>query len=292
MATYESEGRKRLGVVREGFILDAAALARRAGTDADPFADMAAILLAGNEAIARLDALSRAARHPASVPWALPLSRVKLGAPVPSPSKIIAVGLNYRAHAEEIGSKAPKSPVLFAKWPNSLTGPFDPILLHEGDNEADYEGELAVVIGKRAKHLSESTALSAVAGYMVLNDVSERKWQFADGQWTRGKSCDTFCPTGPWLTTADEIPDPGVLSIETRVNGEILQDSNTSYLLFSVPALLAFISESITLEPGDIIATGTPPGVGFSRKPPIFLKKGDVVEVEIERLGGLRNAVE
>lgn len=159
------------------------------------------------------------------------------------------------------------------------------------DPQVDYEAELAVVIGRETKAVSEADALNYVAGYMPLNDVSARRWQFADKQWVRGKSCDTFCPTGPWLTTTDDVPDPHALAIRMRVNGTTVQNSNTFDLIFRIPALIQFISAAITLEPGDIIATGTPAGVGVFRKPPVFLKSGDVMEVEIEGLGVLRNRV-
>jgi len=222
----------------------------------------------------------------------MPCSEIRFLPPVPRPGKIIAVGLNYRDHAMESGAaQPPKLPILFAKFPNSISGPEDPIVIPAGDPQVDYEAELAVVVGKKGKAISAGKAYEYVAGYMPLNDVWAREWQFGDKQWVRGKSPDTFCPTGPYLTTRDDIPDPHVLAIRARVNGTTMQDSNTSRLIFGVPQLIEFISASITLEPGDIIATGTPEGVGAFRKPPIFLKPGDVVEVEIEQLGVLRNSV-
>jgi 2-keto-4-pentenoate hydratase/2-oxohepta-3-ene-1,7-dioic acid hydratase in catechol pathway len=205
------------------------------------------------------------------------------------PGKIIAVGLNYRDHAIETKLEIPTSPVIFAKFPSSINGPDSDVVIPEDDPQVDYEAELAVVIGRRAKAVPEAAALDYVAGYMPLNDVSARRWQFADKQWVRGKSCDTFCPTGPWLTTADAVPDPHALPIRMRVNGKTVQNSSTSNLIFPVPALIQFISASITLEPGDIIATGTPNGVGVFRKPPVFLRPGDVMEVDIEGLGILKN---
>ena len=186
--------------------------------------------------------------------------------------------------------KVPEYPLIFAKFPNSIAGPHDAIVIPSEDMQVDSEAELAVVIGRRGKAIAADAAYDYVAGYMALNDVSARRWQFADKQWTRGKSCDTFCPTGPRLTTRDEITDPHNLRVIGRLNGEIFQDSNTSKLIFRVPELISFISEAITLEPGDIIATGTPSGVGVFRKPPVFMKAGDVAEVEIEGLGVLRNA--
>jgi 2-keto-4-pentenoate hydratase/2-oxohepta-3-ene-1,7-dioic acid hydratase in catechol pathway len=211
--------------------------------------------------------------------------------PIDRPGKIVCVGMNYRDHAAESGLEVPDRPVLFAKWPNSLIGPGEPILLPAGFDQVDYEAELGVVIGRRARAVAVADALEAVAGYVCVNDVSARDLQFADGQWTRAKSLDTFCPVGPRLTPAAEIPDPQQLRIRCLVNGEALQDSSTEHMVFSVAGLVAFISEGITLEPGDLIATGTPAGVGFTREPPVFLRPGDEVTVEIEGIGALTNPV-
>jgi 2-keto-4-pentenoate hydratase/2-oxohepta-3-ene-1,7-dioic acid hydratase in catechol pathway len=222
----------------------------------------------------------------------LALGEVRLGAPVPRPGKIIAVGLNYRDHLMESGAKeAPTSPLIFAKFTTSICGPGDVIVLPASDAKVDYEAELGVVIGKRGKAITAQKAYEYVAGYLPLNDVSARAWQFADKQWVRGKSCDTFCPTGPYLVTRDEVPEPHNLAIQARVNGTVLQNSNTGKMIFHIPQLIEYISASITLEPGDIIATGTPEGVGAFREPPIYLKAGDEVEVEIEKLGVLKNPV-
>jgi 2,4-didehydro-3-deoxy-L-rhamnonate hydrolase len=199
--------------------------------------------------------------------------------------------MNYRDHAAESGMEVPARPVLFAKWPNSLVGPGEAIVLPPGFDEVDYEAELGVVIGRRARGLSVDEALDAVAGYVCVNDVSARDVQFADGQWTRSKSLDTFCPVGPRLAAASEVPDPQRLGIRCLVNGEALQDSSTAEMVFSVAELVAFISEGITLERGDLIATGTPAGVGFTREPPIFLRPGDEVTVEIDGIGALTNPV-
>jgi 2,4-diketo-3-deoxy-L-fuconate hydrolase len=211
--------------------------------------------------------------------------------PIDRPGKIVCVGMNYRDHAAESGLEVPDHPVLFAKWPNSLIGPGEPIVLPAGFDQVDYEAELGVVIGRRARAVAVADALEAVAGYVCVNDVSARDLQFADGQWTRAKSLDTFCPVGPRLTPAAEIPDPQQLRIRCLVNGEALQDSSTEHMVFSVAGLVAFISEGITLEPGDLIATGTPAGVGFTREPPVFLRPGDEVTVEIEGIGALTNPV-
>jgi 2-keto-4-pentenoate hydratase/2-oxohepta-3-ene-1,7-dioic acid hydratase in catechol pathway len=270
------------GVVRLG------SLAASGGNATTPFSDISSFLSAGDAAIQKVQQLIEVAPRSAFVP----LADVRLRAPVPRPGKIIAVGLNYRDHSVESGAKeVPKTPIIFAKFTTSISGPGDAIVIPTGDPQPDYEAELAVVIGRRGKGISAANALQHVAGYMPLNDVSARAWQFGDKQWVRGKSPDTFCPTGPYLTTRDEIPDPHALSITARVNGVTLQDSNTSRMIFRIPELIEFISASITLEPGDILATGTPEGVGVFRIPPVFLKPGDIVEIEIEKLGVLRNPV-
>lgn len=216
---------------------------------------------------------------------------VKIEAPVPRPGKVICIGLNYRNHAIESGMDIPKSPIIFSKFQTSVVGPGDSILLPSASEQVDYEAELAFVIGRRASRVKAADAMDYVFGYTNFNDVSARDFQFADGQWQRGKSCDTFAPMGQFVATRDEIADPHNLRISFRLNGETLQDSTTAELIFGIPALIEFLSASITLEPGDVIATGTPPGVGFARKPPIFMKDGDVAEVEIEGLGVLSNPV-
>ena len=185
----------------------------------------------------------------------------------------------------------PERPVVFSKFSTAVIAPGEPVVLPATSNQVDYEAELAVVIGRRAKNVSVNRGLDYVLGYTVFNDVSARDFQFADGQWQRGKSCDTFAPMGPKIVTADVVPDPHKLSIKLHLNGKTMQDSNAYQLIFGVPELVSFLSETITLEPGDVIATGTPPGVGFARKPPVFLKAGDVMEVEIEGLGMLNTPV-
>jgi 2-keto-4-pentenoate hydratase/2-oxohepta-3-ene-1,7-dioic acid hydratase in catechol pathway len=208
---------------------------------------------------------------------------------IPRPGKIVCVGLNYRDHAAEGGMDLPKAPLLFAKWPNTLIGDGDAVVLPPESTQVDYEAELGVVIGTTAKRVSERDALDHVAGYICVNDVSARDLQFADGQWTRGKSPDTFCPVGPRLVPRDEIADPQALAIRCIVNGEALQDSSTAQMIFSVAEIIAYTSQIITLEPGDLIATGTPAGVGVFRDPKVLLKDGDEVSVEIEGLGTLTN---
>ncbi len=213
-------------------------------------------------------------------------------APLTNPSKIVAIGLNYFDHAKESKMEIPNSPLVFAKFNNSITGPTDPIIIpNEITKEVDYEAELGVVIGKRTKNISKVDALDYVFGYTVLNDISARDIQFGDKQWVRGKSLDTFCPIGPVIVTKDEIADPQNLEIGCEVNGEILQHDNTKNMIFSVAEIISRLSTSFTFEPGDIIATGTPSGVGFSRKPPIFLKHGDVVKTWIKGIGEMINPV-
>ena len=221
----------------------------------------------------------------------VPLSDVQLLAPVPRPGKIICIGLNYRDHAAESKMAVPESPITFSKYVTCVTSPAAPVFLPRTSEKVDYEAELAVVIGRRAKHVPVDRAFHHVLGYTNFNDVSARDFQFADGQWQRGKSCDTFAPLGPAIVTADEIANPHRLRIQLRLNGEIMQNSTTEQLIFGVDRLVSFLSETVTLEPGDVIATGTPPGVGFARNPPVYLKPGDLMEVEVEGLGVLSNPV-
>ena len=221
----------------------------------------------------------------------LSLETLELGPPVPNPDKILCLGVNYREHAAEAQQELPVVPLFFAKFRNSLTGPTSPILLPRVSKLIDYEGELAVIIGKRCKDVAEHEALQYVAGYSIMNDVTARDVQAQTSQWTAGKALDTFAPLGPGIVPASQIPDPQTLILSTRVNGQKVQHDSTSNMIFSVAAAIAFLSSLMTLEPGDIIATGTPSGVGFKRTPPLFLQDGDVVEVEIERIGRLRNPV-
>ncbi len=221
----------------------------------------------------------------------LPRRRVRLAAPVSRPGKILAVARNYRAHAEERGGAAPSEPVLFLKAPSAVIGPEDDIVLPRASEAVDYEGELALVVGRRARHLPAERALDCVAGYTVANDVSARDVQNVRGQHFIGKSCDSFAPLGPALVTADEIPDPQDLGLHTLVSGELLQSARTKEMIFTVAEILAFASRLMTLEPGDVLLTGTPAGVGAGRRPPRWLRDGDRVEVEIERIGRLGNDV-
>jgi 2-keto-4-pentenoate hydratase/2-oxohepta-3-ene-1,7-dioic acid hydratase in catechol pathway len=212
--------------------------------------------------------------------------------PIERPQKIICVGLNYRDHAEEQGVAVPEQPILFAKWPNTLVGPGEPIVLPAISEKVDYEAELGVVIGSRVRNVSAESALEAVRGYICVNDVSARDLQFSDGQWTRGKSPDTFCPVGPRLVPASEVPDPQALAIRALLNGKPMQDSTTANMIFGVAEIIAFASQTMTLEAGDLIATGTPAGVGVFRDPPVFLQPGDEITIEIDGIGALTNPVQ
>jgi 2-keto-4-pentenoate hydratase/2-oxohepta-3-ene-1,7-dioic acid hydratase in catechol pathway len=247
-------------------------------------------LLAGGEVPLR--ALRAAARSAAAVGRPGEIDRTRVIAPVPRPGKIIAVGLNYRDHVEEQGGKvkAPERPMLFAKFPTSVVGDggvveWDPQLTVA----VDLEVELGVVIGRTARRVSEAEALDHVMGYTCINDVTARDLQYGDKQYVRGKSLDTFCPMGPALVTTDELGDPGALGVHSWRNDELMQESNTSNLIFDVPYLVSFCSQAFTLEPGDVICTGTPSGVGYFRKPPVLMRDGDVMTVEVEGIGRLTN---
>ncbi len=220
-----------------------------------------------------------------------PLAAAKLRAPILRPGKVACVGLNYADHALEQGIEPPSAPIFFQKASSTITGPGEPIELPPNSTHCDYEAEFAVVIGKAGRRIPEEKAYDYVAGYMILHDVTARDMQSADKQWFRGKSCDTFAPSGPWILTRDEVPDPHNLAISCTLNGQVMQDSNTSNLIFKVPYLVSYLSQSLAWEAGDVISTGTPPGVGVFRKPPVFLKAGDTVSVTVERLGTLTNPV-
>ena len=219
------------------------------------------------------------------------LSEVTLMAPVPRPPKLICVGLNYRDHAREAGLDIPSVPTIFSKFSNVVIGPGQPIVLPKISQRPDYEAEFAFVIGPGGRNIPAARALEHVFGYTIVNDVSARDFQMATSQWLMGKTFDTFAPMGPWIVTRDEIADPHSLDLSLEIGGEVLQKSNTRELVFGGPALVEFISSVVTLEPGDVVATGTPAGVGFARKPPRYLKPGDEVVVRIQGIGELRNPV-
>ena len=220
-----------------------------------------------------------------------PLDSVQRLAPIPRPPKVICVGLNYRDHAIESKMELPKSPTIFNKFPQSVIAPGETIILPKNSEKPDYEAEFAVVIGKRGRHVQAEDWKSVVFGYTIVNDVSARDIQLGSSQWLMGKTFDTFCPMGPAIVTADEIADPHALNIKMTVSGEVLQNSNTRELIFKIPELIAYLSSVFTLEPGDIISTGTPAGVGLGFNPPRWLKPGDVCVVEVEGLGALTNPV-
>jgi 2-keto-4-pentenoate hydratase/2-oxohepta-3-ene-1,7-dioic acid hydratase in catechol pathway len=277
----------RAGVLREDGVIDVASLAIDWPEGEAP-RSVREVLERGKPALARI------AEACADVPQDVLLARdeVRVGPPVPDPDKIICIGLNYFEHVGEVDMEVPPAPILFAKFRNCLQAHEAPIILPPHTDQVDYEGELAVVIGARCKNATRESALDHVAGYMPFNDVSARDLQMQVSQWTTGKAVDTFAPCGPALVTADEVGDPSELEIRTRLNGEVVQEAPTSLMMFDVPSLIEFISRNITLEPGDIIATGTPAGVGFTREPPLFLREGDLVEVEIEKVGLLANPVQ
>ena len=240
------------------------------------------------EVLASLGSL--AALDPESLP--LVEGKPRLGSPVAGTGKFICIGLNYADHAAESGLDVPPEPVIFMKATSAICGPNDPIVIPRGSEKTDWEVELAVIIGQAAKYVSEDQALSHVAGYCVTNDVSERGFQIERaGQWTKGKSCDNFGQIGPWLVTPDEVADPQNLHMWLKVNGETMQDGSTGTMVYGVAHLVSYLSQFMTLHPGDVISTGTPPGVGMGQKPPRYLKSGDVVELGIEGLGSQRQDV-
>jgi 2-keto-4-pentenoate hydratase/2-oxohepta-3-ene-1,7-dioic acid hydratase in catechol pathway len=298
LVTFETNGALRLGAELDGGILDLQNAAAQAGAAAVP-SGIIAFLAAGEAAMdAARATLAWAGREGTGALAGRPglfyrEDQVRRRAPLPRPTKVICLGLNYRDHAAESGAPVPQEPVLFAKFPTAVIGPDEPILLPATSAEVDYEAELVFVIGRGGRHISEGQALRHVAGYTCGHDVSARDYQMrrGGGQWLTGKTFDTFAPIGPALVTADEVPDPHALRIRCVVNGETLQDSNTSQMIFSVPQVVAYLSHVFTLEPGDVVFTGTPPGVGFARKPPRYLKDGDVAEIILDTLGTLRNPV-
>jgi len=282
LLAFEDHGRLALGVRLGEQVVPVAALSG--------FPDDAIALLgAGGDTLARLEAAAKAA--PASTHRAL--ASLTLGMPVPKPGKMICIGLNYALHAKEGGNPIPDYPAVFLRVQSSLVGPNQPMLRPHGVSEKlDYEAELAVIIGTRARHVTEANALAHVAGYSLFNDGSVRDFQRKSTQWTMGKNFDATGAFGPEIVTADEVP-PGAapLRITTRVDGQTVQDSTTADMIFSVARCIAILSEVMTLEPGDVIATGTPSGVGYARTPPLFLAPGMVVEIEVEGIGVLRNSV-
>jgi 2-keto-4-pentenoate hydratase/2-oxohepta-3-ene-1,7-dioic acid hydratase in catechol pathway len=248
------------------------------------FPDLLSVIRGGDAAVSKIaEWLSRGPR--------LPLSSVRLLAPIPRPPKLLCIGLNYRDHAAETNVPVPSVPTVFAKFPTAIIGPGDSIVLPKSSSQPDYEAEFAFVIGKGGRHIPAERWAEHVFGYTMLNDVSARDYQKAVSQWTMGKNFDTFAPMGPYLVTRDEIADPHALDISLTLNGELMQSSNTRNLVFGVPDLIAFLSSVLTLEPGDVVSTGTPAGVGFVRRPPRYLQSGDETVVRVQGLGELRNPV-
>jgi 2-keto-4-pentenoate hydratase/2-oxohepta-3-ene-1,7-dioic acid hydratase in catechol pathway len=313
LVTYEVAKQARLGVVEGEYVVDVeSALARftrgRVG-DTRLQSAVGVIRKAGAAPRNMLDllgrgeryrnALGRLTRHLAETlagpkaPKGLftPLKSARLRAPIARPGKITCIGLNYADHAREQGIEPPAQPIYFLKSANTICGPGDAITLPPNSTQVDYEAEFVVVLGKPGRRIPEARAYDYVAGYMIMNDVSARDMQFGDKQWYRGKSCDTFAPTGPWIVTRDEVPDPHNLRISLALNGQTMQDSNTQNLVFKVPFLVSYLSQSATWEVGDLISTGTPPGVGVFQKPPVFLKPGDTVSITVEKIGTLTNPV-
>ncbi|GAC1348218.1 MAG: fumarylacetoacetate hydrolase family protein [Ktedonobacteraceae bacterium] len=292
LVSYRSEGHAdgswRAGVEHEGRVVDVATLWREGVQETTT----RQLLAAGPVTLRTVLQQAREALDAGpDAPGVFQATSVELGPPVPDPDKIICIGLNYADHASEAGLAQTEVPVFFAKFRNALVGPSAPIVLPRVSHEIDYEGELAVVIGQRCKDVSVSIALEYVAGYSVFNDVSARDLQMQTSQYMAGKALDTFAPMGPGIVLASDISDPQTLTLTTRVNGQVVQHSSTANMIFSVASVIAFLSSLMTLEPGDIIATGTPSGVGFKRTPPLFLQDGDVTEVDIERIGRIRNPV-
>jgi acylpyruvate hydrolase len=311
LVTFEHQGQVRLGAEAEGAVVDlnrghAWVLAARgvadfqAQADRELPADMRAFLEGWEASLPRArEVLAmagelRAGGGPAARALLHPAADVRLRAPLERPGKIVCLGLNYRDHALETKAAIPTDPVLFSKYASAVIGPGVPIALPSVSAEVDYEGEFAFVIARRGRHIPKERALEYVAGYTCFNDVSARDYQLRKpgGQWMAGKTFDTFAPMGPALVTSEEIPDPHALDIRTTVSGALMQSSNTRQLIFTLPEIIAYCSQIFTLEPGDVFATGTPGGVGFARKPPRFLRDGDVVEVEVQGIGVLRNPVQ
>ena len=278
LATFRHAGSTRIGLVEGDELIDLAA------AQPDQPRDMLAFLEAGEDAL-------QAAREARSGGPRLPLADVQLEAPIARPPKFLAVGLNYADHVAESGLDTPEHPTIFNKQSTCIAGPTDPIHVPRASHVVDYEGELGVVIGRRARHVSRDDAADYIAGYLVVDDVTVRDWQLRTPTWTVGKSFDTHGPTGPWIVTRDELRDPHRLRLRTFVNGELRQESNTKELIFDCFQLVEHLSTAFTLEPGDLIATGTPGGVGILAKPPQLLKAGDVVRVEIEGIGAIENPV-
>ncbi len=278
-ATFEVEGHLRPAAIQNGSaVVDLSSLG---------YSTLLNLIENGPEALQKAQAFLNDAPDSAKHP----LASVRLRAPIPKPRKLLCVGLNYRDHAEETGQQIPAVPTMFNKFATAVIGPGDPIVLPRISKSPDYEAEFAFVIGRGGKHIPASQWRDYVFGYTIVNDVSARDYQRATSQWLMGKTFDTFAPIGPWIVTADEIADPHALDISMTINGEEMQNSNTSNLIFKIPDLISFLSSVFTLESGDIVSTGTPSGVGAARNPPRFLRPGDETVIKITQIGELRNPV-
>jgi 2-keto-4-pentenoate hydratase/2-oxohepta-3-ene-1,7-dioic acid hydratase in catechol pathway len=278
LATFTHSGTTRIGVVDGDEIVDLSVAAPELPTD------MLAFIEAGPDAMQAANAAVAKGKR-------IPLSEAHLEAPIARPPKFLAIGLNYADHVAETGMDTPEHVMIFNKQSTCVTGPTDPVHVPKVSHVLDYEGELGIVIGKRGRHVSRENAADYIAGYVIVDDVTVRDWQFHTPTWTMGKSFDTHGPTGPWIVTTDEITNPHQLDLRTYVNDELRQESNTKQLIFDCFYLVEHISKAFTLEPGDIIATGTPGGAGLLRKPPVLLKDGDIVRVEIDGIGQIENPV-
>ena len=289
IARYRHKGEEYYGTVSDEKIVCLPKLAKHLRTQ---LPEQIENFIAEENAVKTAETLLATADFTAKENASVPLADVSLLAPIAFPPKILCLGRNYVDHSAEMKAAPPEEPVIFMKPHTAIIGPNEKIVKPKFVKELDYEGELAVVIGKKAKNLSVAEAAGVIFGYTVFNDISARDFQFKDGQWTRGKSFDTFAPTGPWVVTTDQLPDSSNLRIHTWVNGEIRQNATTRNMALSVSQIIHHLSRVMTLEPCDIIATGTPSGVGFAMKPPRFLKHGDIVRIEIESIGTLENTVE
>jgi 2-keto-4-pentenoate hydratase/2-oxohepta-3-ene-1,7-dioic acid hydratase in catechol pathway len=295
LITYQKNGEQLLGVKNDNTVINLKALSAicNEGEPSILTSDMLSFIQKGDEATRYVEKLISYLETNNDMASSVKenLNEVKLLAPISNPGKVVCVGNNYMDHCREQNVEPPKKPMIFSKWASCIIAPEEAILLPEDSKQVDYEAELAVVIGKKGKNISLEEAFDYIFGYTILNDVSARDVQFADVQWVRGKSYDTFAPVGPVIVTRDEIDNPHNLKIKLDVNGVTLQDSNTKHLIFDIPYLISYLSKGFTFEPGDIIATGTPHGVGIFRNPPVFLKGGDVCTIEIEKIGTLVNVV-
>lgn len=297
LITFSEKEEIQIGVLQDHVTIKLNALselvARKSGGDTGLPNDMLGLISLGKKGIDLIESLlswleeHNSYRNQVEVENSL----IKVLAPISNPGKVVCVGNNYMDHCIEQNVEPPKQPMIFSKWASCIIGPNDTVILPEDSEQVDYEAELAVIIGKEGKNISEDQALDYIYGYTVMNDVSARDVQFRDVQWVRGKSYDTFAPLGPTIVTADEINDPHNLDIKLTVNGETLQDSNTQHLIHKIPYIISYLSKGFTFQPGDVIATGTPHGVGVFRNPPIFLKRGDVCRIEIQNVGILENTI-